>query len=306
MHAHRRLYTSRQAYRDLVYDFASEIIAAADWTGRVRYWEGPITEPQRYWRGSLAQLSQLYQDFAQSVKQAERDAQAAGVSTGEYRSGGSSTAAWWMAIVATDSPPGPTDGPDPGPPTPTVEINKRFIDDHLLDPETPLDFISWHHVRSSAALNADGPYPGLPESRFGGIEPGWCSTAMRTTRAWITDAGGDPDSVEYLLTEWFNLAEGLGSMPEVHVEHLNYPSPGWGAKILGRDGSRYVQIQGRHDPWTMRIASKRNIQVRRVTRLDGSTPYPGVAEPLPPPAKMIEIPADAWEVVIVEFDLVDP
>ncbi len=380
MHAHRRLYTSRQAYRDLVYDFASEIIAAADWTGRVRYWEGPITEPQRYWRGSLAQLSQLYQDFAQSVKQAERDAQASGVSTGEYRIGGSSTAAWWMAIVATDSPPGPTDGPDPGPPTPTVEINKRFIDDHLLDPETPLDFISWHHVRSSAALNADGPYPGLPESRFGGIEPGWCSTAMRTTRAWITDAGGDPDSVEYLLTEWFNLAEGvgepqgvfaavvelnaraniarndlggdgfdvvtrsvwedwsnipagdnsgdglyhkvgrypkpmmthhtalheLGSMPEVHVEHLNYPSPGWGAKILGRDGSRYVQIQGRHDPWTMRIASKRNIQVRRVTRLDGSTPYPGVAEPLPPPAKMIEIPADAWEVVIVEFDLVDP
>lgn len=380
MHAHRRMYTSQEHYRDLVYTFAYEIITSADWSGRVRYWEGPINEPQRYWRGSLAQLSQLYADFAQSVQRAEADAQAAGLSTGTFKIGGSSPAAWWMAITVTDSPPGASDGPDPGPSSPLVEINKRLIDDHLVDPETPLDFISWHHVRGSAALNADNPYPGLPESNFGGVEPGWCSTAMQTTRSWITDAGGNPDEVEYVLTEWFNLGEAvgdpagiysavielnaraniarsdlggdgfdivtrsvwedwsnipsgdqsgpglyhkvgrypkpmmtlhtalhrLGSMAEVRVEHLNYPDPNWGAAITGRDGARFMKVEGRARAWTFEIASEQFVRVLSVVRLDGATPFPGIPDPLPAPASSISIAADAWEVLIVEFEVIDP
>ena len=380
IHAHRRMYTSQEHYRDLVYAFAFEIITSADWTGRVRYWEGPINEPQRYWRGSLDQLSQLYADFAQSIEKAEEDTRAAGFSTGSYRIGGTSPAAWWMAITVTDSPPGPTDGPDPGPPSPMIEINKRLIDDHLTDSETPFDFVSWHHVRSSAALYSDNPYPGLPESAFGGEEPGWCSTAMQTTRSWITAAGGNPDGVEYLLTEWFNLGEGagdpqgiyaavielnaraniargdlggdgfdvvtrsvwedwsniangdnsgsglyhkvgrypkpmmtlhtalheLGSMPSVRVEHRNYPEPGWGAAITGRDGLRYMRVEGYERAWTFEIQSERLIRVLRVVRINGTTPYPGVLEKPPALASSISIEANAWEALIVEFELVDP
>lgn len=380
MYAHRRSYTSQEDYRDLVYSYAYEIITTIDWTGRVRYWEGPISEPQRYWRGSLAQLSQLYQDFAQSIRRAEEDAAAAGLATGGYKVGGSSTAAWWMAITVTDSPPGPDDGPDPGPPSPLVEINKRLVDDHLLDPDTPLDFVSWHHVRGSAALHADDPYPGLPESDFDGAEPGWCSTAMQTTRGWIAAAGGDPDQVEYVLTEWFNLGEGggeppgiwagvievnaranlarndlggdgfnvatrsvwedwsnvsdgddsgpglyhkvgrypkplmtlhtalhrLGSMPEVHVEHLNYPAPNWGAAIYGRDGADYMVIEGHGNAWALDLVSALKIKVSSVIRMNGSTPYPGVAEDPPAPASSISIPAEAWDVLLVTFELVNP
>lgn len=382
MHAHRRFYTSQEHYRDLVYSYAYELITTIDWSDRVRYWEGPISEPQRYWRGSLAQLSQLYRDFARAVRDAEVDAAAAGLSTGTYKIGGSSTAAWWMAITVTDSPPGPTDGPNPGPPSPLVEINKRLINDHLMDPETPLDFISWHQVRGSSALHPDDPYPGLPESAFGGVEPGWCSTAVATTRAWIAAAGGNPDDLEFILTEWYNLGEGIGTpkgiyaavidlniraniarndlggdgftiatrtawedwsnipigdnsgpglyhkvgrtpkplmtlhqavhkiglMPEVDVEHTNYgPAvPKWGAAIRGRDGRRYMVAEGYSAPWTFTVESDDAIVVSSIVRMNGSTPYPGVAEAPPDPSTHIAIEAAAWEVLFVEYALACP
>ena len=377
MYAHRRLYTSRAAYMDLVQAFAYELITTADWTGRVRYWEGPISEPQRYWRGSLAQLSQLYRDFAQAVQAAEVLAASQNLSTGSYKVGGSSTAAWWMAITVTDSPPGPLDGPDPGPPSPLVEINRRLIVDHVLDPATPLDFLSWHQVGGPTVLHPDDPYPGLPESGFAGRRPGWCSTAMRTTRAWVTAAGGDPDRLEYILTEWYNGYEGvgtpaglyaavaglnsraniarndlggrgfelatrtawedwanvpvgdnsgpgmyhkvgrypkplmtlhqalhkLGAMPEVHVEFSNYnpPSNLVSAAIHGRAGGDYMVVQGSSEAWTLQLRSARLLTVTRVTRMDGSTPYPGRVEASPPPSTAISIPAAAWEVLIVEY-----
>jgi len=381
IYANRRMYTSQAQYMDLVQAFAYELITTIDWTGRERYWEGPITEPQRYWRGSLAQLSQLYQDFARSIKAAEDAAVAEGLSTGTYKVGGSSTAAWWMAITVTDSPPGPDDGPDPGPPSPLVEINKRLIDDHLLNPATPLDFISWHQVRGPSCLHPDDPYPGLPESGFNGAEPGWCSTAMATTRGWVTAAGGDPDELEYILTEWYNLTESfgnppglyaavaeinsraniarndlggpgfelasrtvwedwanipygddggpglyhkvgrypkplmtlqqalhkIGSMSEVHVEHINYDPPmeDFGAAIYGRSGTSYMVVEGYRFPWTLQLESARELTVTGVTRMDGSTAYPGTPEAPPPPSSSISIPADAWEVLIVEFHAED-
>ncbi len=217
MHAHRRMYTSQADYRDLVKSYAYELITTVNWTGRVRYWEGPINEPQRYWRGNLNQLSQLYRDFAQSVKEAEDAAVAAGLSTGSYKIGGTSPAAWWMAITHTDSPPGPLDGPNPGGPSPLAEINRKLVLDHLMDPATPLDFLSWHQVRTASFAFPDKPYPGLPESNFNGAEPGWCSTAMNTARGWVSSVGGDPDAVEYILTEWYNGLEGSGTPSGIYA-----------------------------------------------------------------------------------------
>ena len=377
MHAFRRMYTSQEAYRDLVHSFAYELITTIDWSDRTRYWEGPINEPQLYWRGSLAQLSQLYQDFAQAVQAAELQAAAEGLSSGSYKIGGTSPAAWWMAITHTDSPPGPDDGPDPGSPSPLIEINQQLINDHLLDPATPLDFISWHQVRGSSAVHPDDPYPGLPESQFNGAEPGWCSTAMLTGRGWVVAAGGDPDQIEYILTEWYNLAESIGDppgvyagvvelsiraniarndlggngfelasrtawedwanvppgddsgpglyhkighypkplmtlhraihsiglMPEVDIEYENYhpDSTDFGARIHGRRGGLYRVVEGHAAPWSLRLSSSRLLTVNSVTRLNGATPYPEIQGVLPPPATFIEIPAEPWELLIVEY-----
>ncbi|MFC1799470.1 T9SS type A sorting domain-containing protein, partial [Candidatus Eisenbacteria bacterium] len=57
---------------------------------------------------------------------------------------------------------------------------------------------------------------------------------------------------------------------------------------------------------TLDLQSANELTVTRVTRTDGTTPYPGVQEAAPPPSTSISIAVDAWEVIILEYEVAPP